>query len=97
MSIHPIDLMAPKEHIIPLRELPQHHNRKVMIRVSRLPGWTGGQGFYGGDGDDFVVVILNREVAGRGPIKAWQPLQLSGFWREDEWGGGWFQAETIDR
>jgi DNA-directed DNA polymerase III PolC len=96
VSVHPLDLLSVEEAHVPLRQLSQHKNQTAVVLGSRIPGWTGGKGFYLGDGDSFEMVIPDPHVIGDGQERSpWQPLRLSGRWREDEWGGGWFQAERI--
>ncbi len=96
VSVHPRDLISTNETYIALRQLPQHRNQAVKLLGTRLPGWTGGKGFYFDDGDSFEMVIPDPRLnLGERERKSWQPLQLHGRWREDEWGGGWFQAEAI--
>ena len=90
VSVQPSDLAAPPAEAVPLRDLPQTRGRLVTIAGWRLPGWTGGRGFYFGDGDSFVVV---REAAeGEKVRKSWQPVVINGRWRSDEWGNGVFQV-----
>ncbi|MCB0075653.1 MAG: hypothetical protein KDE20_29565, partial [Caldilineaceae bacterium] len=68
----------------------QTRGKLVTIAGWRLPGWTGGRGFYFGDGDSFVVV---REATEGGKVrKSWQPVVINGRWRSDEWGNGVFQV-----
>lgn len=94
VSANPIT--AVKDHTaddVPLRLVHRLRNQKTTIAGVRLPGWTGGRGFYFGDGDAFIVV---KPVRGQHQkIERWQPLRLTGIWREDEWGGGWFEAEHL--
>lgn len=78
---------------VPLRFVYRLQNQRTTVAGCRLPGWTGGSGFYFGDGDSYVVVKPARSAA-LGRVKAWRPLRLTGHWRVDEWGGGWFEAET---
>ncbi len=96
VSVHPLDLVAAPQNHIPLRRLPQHKNQPVIALGTRLPGWTGGKGFYLDDGESFALVMpdsrLEQDEITR---KSWQPLRLYGRWREDEWGGGWFQAQSV--
>jgi hypothetical protein len=58
----------------------------------RLPGWTGGQGFFMGDGRDFIVVRSKATLKAPPP---WRPLLVRGRRLGDEWGSNWFQAEEI--
>jgi hypothetical protein len=96
VSVHPLDLIKSEEKSVPLRRLSERKNQPEVILGTRLPGWTGGKGFYLGDGDTFIIVKPGpRLKQGDDERKPWRPLRLSGQWREDEWGGGWFQAEAI--
>ena len=97
ISVHPLDLVSTNETHIALRQLPLLKNQSVVVLGTRLPGWTGGKGFYLGDGDSFEMVIPDPLLKlGDREREAWQPLRLFGRWREDEWGGGWFQAEKVE-
>jgi DNA-directed DNA polymerase III PolC len=92
VSVHPLELVADllPTHT-PLRELQERSTRRITIAGVRLPGWTGGHGFFLGDGDTFIVV--------RGSDRApppWQPAVLRGHWLSDEWGTFWFQADAIE-
>ncbi len=93
VSVHPLELIADRlpDHL-PLRDLPQQAGRTVTTAGVRLPGWTGGQGFFLGDGDAFVIVKAGRED--KAP-PAWRPLLVRGRWTADAWGGAWLQAEAI--
>lgn len=109
ISVHPIELVPRPKNAIPLRHLTYHHptnpptrqrpdqpsNQPLAIIGARLPGWTGSRGFFFGDGDSFVVVRLRKDANGRDKVKPWRPLRLVGHWRQDEWGGGWFEAERF--
>ncbi len=79
-----------------LRDLPRLRNHKATIAGARLPGWTGGRGFYFGDGDSFEIVQLEKTAAAKIKMKSWLPYRLTGFWREDAWGSGWFEAAAAD-
>jgi hypothetical protein len=77
---------------VPLRLVPRLRNQKTTIAGVRLPGWTGGRGFYLGDGDSYEIVQLEKTAAANLKIKSWVPYRFTGFWREDAWGSGWFEA-----
>jgi DNA-directed DNA polymerase III PolC len=72
----------------PLRQLPQLLGEPVRVVGARLPGWTGGKGWFLSDGDSFIIAR-----GGERP-DVWQPVALRGRYRSDEWGGGWFQVES---
>ncbi|WP_420644057.1 DNA polymerase III subunit alpha [Candidatus Leptofilum sp.] len=80
---------------VPLRYVYRLRNQKITIAGVRLPGWTGGRGFYFGDGDSFEIVRLAKTAESKAKVQSWRPYRLTGYWREDAWGGGWFEAITI--
>ncbi|NLF65050.1 MAG: DNA polymerase III subunit alpha [Chloroflexi bacterium] len=89
VSVHPLALLPPMEGLTPLHALPQTAGKRVSVRGVRLPGWTGAPGFYLADEETFV----RARSDGPAPT-AWQPLQLTGRWRTDAWGGGWLEVEA---
>jgi len=95
VSVHPLDLVAGHlpEHL-PLRRLPDSTGRRVTVVGVRLPGWTGGQGFFLGDGDTFVTAKAVRTAKAPPP---WQPLLVRGQWLADEWGASWLRSEQIEK
>jgi DNA polymerase III alpha subunit len=92
VSVHPMELVSDRlpQHT-PLRDLPGTSGRRVTAAGVRLPGWTGGLGFFLADGSTFVVV---REGEARLP-RPWEPVLVRGRWRSDEWGTSWLQADAI--
>ncbi|MCL4870609.1 MAG: DNA polymerase III subunit alpha [Anaerolineae bacterium] len=99
VSVTPLDSMRERlGKAIPLSQLAQQHGQKVLIAGYRLPGWTGGDGFYLGDGSDYVVVKPDRAMkmrqSSRTP-KPWQPVGVRGRVVTDEWDDHWFAAEAI--
>jgi len=97
VSVHPLSVVAVDiEQVTPLRQLPAIPNRVVSVAGTRLPGRTGGSGFFLSDGATFVNAKMDKSTsAERQKPPIWQPLLLSGRWRIDEWGGGWFQIEDL--
>lgn len=45
--------------------------------VYRVPGWTGGSGFFISDGNDFIVARLQTDAS----LPAWQPVVVQGRFR----------------
>ena len=82
---------------VPLRYLPRLRNQKITVAGVRLPGWTGGRGFYFGDGDSFEIVQLPKSSGSSAKVKSWLPYRLTGYWREDAWGGGQFEAIAVEQ
>jgi DNA polymerase III alpha subunit len=92
VSVHPLELVA--DHLpdhTPLRQLPERTARRVVIAGVRLPGWTGGRGYFLGDGDTFVVVQGKES-----PPAPWQPVILRGDWLDDQWDTLQFHAEKTE-
>jgi hypothetical protein len=99
VSVHPVDTVEhTPEDAVHLSNLPESPNRVVLVIGTRLPGWTGGKGFFFSDGVSFVNVVMDEAaLANREKPPTWEPFSLSGRWRVDEWGGGWFQAEKMEK
>jgi DNA polymerase-3 subunit alpha len=91
VSVHPLEGVQLPDHV-PLRQLPEMAGQRVTTAGVRLPGWTGGQGFFLGDGETFVVAKA-RSADGMPP--PWQPLLVQGRWQSDEWGSAWLQVEEM--
>jgi DNA-directed DNA polymerase III PolC len=87
VSVHPLELVAGAlpPHT-PLRRLPDHAGQMLTVAGVRLPGWTGGPGYFLGDGDSFVIVRSEERP------QPWQPVLIQGRWQRDSYGSGWFQA-----
>ena len=76
----------------PLADLVDHPGQVVTVVGYRLPGWTGGAGFYLGDGQSFVVAWGSETL--RTP-PTWQPVAIQGRWRQDAFGTGWLQVDRL--
>jgi len=72
---------------VAIRQLPQLRDQQVSVTGLRLPGWTGGRGWFLSDGDSYVIAQGGQ----RPPV--WQPVRLHGRYKVDAWGGGTFQIE----
>jgi len=92
LTVHPLDLLPDPPPHLPLIQLPLHRGRPVRVLGARLPGWTGGDGFFLGDRETYVIVKPPQDF--RTP-PAWQTLALGGRWTVDEWGGGRFEADRV--
>jgi hypothetical protein len=96
-SVHPLELVRRRKSDLSVRRLPETRGRLVTALAVRVPGWPGGAGFFMGDGDSFEIAKPGKALAEekiRWP--SWRPLRLSGRWRIDEWGGGWFEIESYE-
>ncbi|MEX1020255.1 MAG: DNA polymerase III subunit alpha [Litorilinea sp.] len=65
---------------------------RCRVALYRLPGWTGGAGWFVSDGAHYAIAIAPKQLP---PLKSWKPAQAEGRWRHDEWGMGWLQIEAI--
>ncbi len=93
LSVHPLDPLRDRlPGHLPLGRLPDLPGRPVLVAGARLPGWTGGDGFFLGDGGSFVIVKGDKAL--KAP-PAWQPLLVRGRWIGDGWGTSWLQAEEM--
>lgn len=89
----PLKLVADRlPECAPLHSLPETGGRPVMVAGVRLPGWTGGEGFYLWDGETWIVAKA-RELQ-RSP-RSWMPVLLRGRWIGDEWGTSWLRVVEI--
>jgi len=94
MSVHPLALLSPDRlaGVTPLAGLAQQPGRQLTTVGVRLPGWTGGKGFYLGDGQTYVIAIPDEKTQ---TPPEWEPLIVQGRWRMDEWGGGWLEISRL--
>ncbi len=93
VSVHPLDLVRDRlAECLPLRQLAEQLGQRVTTAGVRLPGWTGGPGFYLGDGDTFITARHGRSH--KAP-PAWQPVLVRGRCLGDEWGDVWLQIEEM--
>ena len=84
-----------REHLpvhTPLAALAESRGRPTAAVGVRLPGWTGGPGFFMGDGKTFVIVRADKPAKHPPP---WQPLLVQGRWIGDGWGSFWLHADQV--
>ncbi len=94
ISVHPVSLVPRPPGCVALADLPSQPGKLVTVVGVRLPGWTGGKGFFLDDGTGFVVVQGEGD-RGAGAPKPWQVVTLRGRWQMDPWGGGVLSAEVM--
>ena len=96
VSLHPLDLVEELEEPLSgntrLSSLPESRGRRVTVAGVRLPGWTGGPGFFLGDGQTYIIVKGGEKLK---TPKPWQPLLIRGRWQSDEWGSAWLQVDEL--
>jgi DNA polymerase-3 subunit alpha len=92
ISVHPLDLVSDLPEHVPLRELSKFEGELLETVGVKLPGWTGGEGFFFGDGDTFIIAQLER---GKTQPPTWQPQLLRGWWIGDGMGTYWFKVQHI--
>lgn len=91
VSVHPLELARRPAGCTPLIDLPNQPGRPVRITGVRLPGWTGGKGFFLDDGASYVVA----HGEGLATPKPWQVITVRGRWQVDPWGGGALEIEEM--
>ena len=92
LSVHPLDLVQYPSDQVSLEELPNYHETKIATMGVRLPGRTGGDGFFLGDQNTFINAVWD----GVGSLpKPWTPIQARGSWIGDGMGSYWFQIDGI--
>lgn len=74
-----------------LAELGERWGQAVTVAGTRLPGWTGGKGWFLADGDGLVIAIPKQGV---GSPRPWKPVRVSGRWSCDAGGDAWLQVEA---
>ncbi len=99
VSVHPLDVQpdaaAGCTPLAAIAHMPRQTLPRPAVQVAgvRLPGWTGGKGFFLSDRTHFCIAIPPR---GSSNPPAWAVVRLRGRWLEDEWGSGWLQIEQIE-
>ncbi len=73
-----------------LDDMLRRNGSEVDLAVVRLPGWTGGKGWYCADENAYEIAIPPR---GQSNPRPWRPIRLQGRWIQDAWGDGWIQIE----
>jgi DNA polymerase-3 subunit alpha len=93
VSVHPLALATRAADATLLAQLADSPGKAGRVAGVRLPGWTGGKGFFLHDGVDFAIAVPPKGAANP-PV--WQPFVAQGRWRRDEWGGGWVEIERVE-
>jgi DNA-directed DNA polymerase III PolC len=93
MSAHPLSLVRETlpADIVSLSEVRRRRGQRLRTAGVRLPGWTGGEGYYFCDENDYVIAIPADEKAPPPPL--WEPVIITGRWLEDDWGRAWLEVE----
>jgi DNA-directed DNA polymerase III PolC len=92
VSVHPLDLVTSIPDHTPLRELGEKAGGSISVVGVRLPGWTGGGGFFLGDRETYVMLQLDDFI--RTPA-LWSPIIVEGNWNGDGMDSFWVQARRI--
>ncbi len=100
ITTHPLATVAyDTQGLTSLAQLPTQAGKTGRVAVARLPGWTGGQGFFVSDGQSYATAIAPQKTNAAKQITAprsWTPMIITGRWLRDEWGGGWLQVEQVE-
>ena len=82
--------------LVTLGELEIRPNTTLAILAARLPGWTGGEGFFLSDGHGLITADPAAGSKQSRPV-AWDALWLRGQWRLNNWSGGSFSVQAYGR
>jgi DNA polymerase III alpha subunit len=94
ISVHPLDLVDSSAYdAIRLQDIAETKGRPVSVPGIRLPGWTGGPGYFFGDQETFVIARQDDSLK---KPKAWLPFIIRGRWLGDKWGTHWLQVESLE-
>lgn len=94
VSVHPLTVAkALPAATHSLTTAAKQPGRRAQLALTRLPGWTGGKGFFVSDGETYAVAIPSQKLPTPRP---WSLFVVTGRWLLDEWGGGWLQIERLD-
>jgi DNA polymerase III subunit alpha len=87
VSVNPLDLVDERpDPLCPLPDLKTTAGRQVSFMGYRLPGRTGGPGFFLSDGRHYIIARLAEQLPTPRP---WTVLVGNGRWQMDKWGSGW--------
>jgi len=93
LSVHPLELVQGQlGKVVPLSRLPKSRGRPVTAAGFRLPGWTGGPGFFLSDGETYITVQGDKSL--KAP-KPWEVVLVNGRWHEDKWGTPYLEADSL--
>ena len=90
VSVHPlqtVDLSG--RDLTTLADIQLQGDAMIRVAGIRLPGRTGGRGWFLSNGQSYVMAMANKRVA---TPRIWKPVIVEGAWRHDEWGGEWLQV-----
>ncbi len=95
VSVTPLEIVTGHpEKPVSLAHLPGLAGKAVTVLGYRLPGWTGGGGFYLGDGQTFILARGGESLKSP-PV--WQPVAIQGRWLHDAFGTVWLQADRLTK
>jgi DNA polymerase III alpha subunit len=93
LTVHPLELFQDNiGKTTPLDRLPQSKGRPITIAGYRLPGWTGGPGFFLSDGQTYLTVKGDKSL--KAP-KPWQVVLVNGRYLQDKWGTPTLEAHSL--
>ncbi|MEA3334405.1 MAG: DNA polymerase III subunit alpha [Chloroflexota bacterium] len=92
IGVNPLDLVTdlPADST-PLDMLRGHAGHRITAAGYRIPGWTGGQGFFLSNGNRYVLAMPPKGIDNPRP---WQPLLVTGRWMRDQWDSEWLQVSS---
>jgi hypothetical protein len=92
VSVTPLEAVIAPPSAGTLAAARAQPGRPAAVAGYRLPGWTGGRGFFLSDGQTFGVAVEREGLPKPAP---WQPILARGRWLRDQWGAEWLQLEDV--
>ncbi|HXF62013.1 MAG TPA: hypothetical protein VNK95_10370, partial [Caldilineaceae bacterium] len=90
VSLHPLQTLAETRRAGSLAQARARPGQLVEVDGTRLPGQTGGRGWFLADPVDYALAVLPKGTAAPRP---WRPIRVAGRWQQDPWGNAWLQVE----
>jgi hypothetical protein len=96
ISVNPLDLVELKNPTIrKVSAVDREPGKSMLVAGYRIPGWSGGNGFFLADADQYIQVKVDTPKGTRAIFpKIWKPIVLDGNWEEDKWGMGWLTVRS---
>ncbi len=92
VSVSPLAQLTAGQRTPMLADAQTEPGRLLTLWGVRLPGWTGGKGFFFSDGATFTLAEFHE---GQRNPKQWLPIRVRGRWIVDNWRAGRFVIDAI--
>jgi hypothetical protein len=91
VSLHPVEAVSARPPSqLTLAQLANTRGASVSVAGTRLPGWTGGKGWFLADAEHYVIAMPPKGMTNPKP---WRAIEVRGRWCNDEWGDCWLAID----